>query len=149
MTTVKATAPLTYGIDEVEAEQLQQQEQGHDQCEPCIMGKQQKFLSHEPARNRDATLPGQRWFMDSAGGGNITPTMGGARHALYLTDEATDMMSFYLLPTRDSTPITNAVEDVIKKSTAKGYRVSYLRSDNTKEFSKGSLPGTLESHGVE
>jgi hypothetical protein len=146
--TVKLTARMTTGIDIDGADALQSQQPARDICEACVMGKQQKFRNHEPKRNQDASLPGERWYMDTAGGGHITPTLGGAKYVLAVTDEATDMMSFYLLPTRDAKPISDSIKDVILKTKAKGYQTAYIRSDNAKEFGQGPVARTLEDLGI-
>ena len=65
------------------------------------MGKQTHIFNREPVRNTKAIRPGERWFMDIAGGGNITPTIGGAIYALLFTNEATDITTGYLLPRRE------------------------------------------------
>ena len=149
MALVKSAAKVTTGMDAEQSDKLENTMPPEQQCEACVMGKQSHIFNHEPIRNKQAMLPGERWFMDIAGGGKITPTKGGAKYVLVLTDEYTDMMTTYLLPLREAGPIDDRIRDHIRKNNTKGHTIGYLRGDSAKEFIGSQVQTTLSQAGIQ
>jgi len=87
--------------------------------------------------------------MDIAGGRKITPTKGGAKYVLVLTDEYTDIITTYLLPLREAGPIDDRIRDHIRKNNTKGYTIGYLRRDSAQEFIGSQVQTTLSQAGIQ
>ena len=134
MSTVKLTANATVGIDYTQAQKEQQKEPPHDKCEACIQGKMVKAKSHSIKRNKQAIKPGERWYIDIAGGGKITPTIGGAKYLLTFTDEKTDRIEYFLLQEHSANTIQRCLFQFITKPSLKDIKISFIRSDNAREF---------------
>ena len=90
--------------------------------------------SREPARNMGNVIQGERIFMDIAGGGKITPTKGGSKYLLAFTDEKTDLLQHYLMPSKEGSAVNQRLRQLIQTCKNRGKPIRYLRSDNAKKF---------------
>jgi hypothetical protein len=100
----------------------------HAYCEPCTLGKQTKKYNTKPPSTR-STIPGERWHIDIAGGGDTLRSLSGNRYCFWLTCDATRYRHFCTMKSRDQLP-AKLDELLTLIDNTMGYKCRYIRSDN-------------------
>ena len=111
-------------------------------CEPCIMGKQHRTPSRDPQIR--AKVKGELIHVDLAGGGQITPTVGGSTYLLTVRDDATSLLHGGMLKRKSE--IVSWLEAFLIKMKNQGSPIQRCRADN--EFGSKAMLDLFARFGV-
>ena len=116
----------------------------HEFCEACTMGKQHKFHSRQPAEHRSEQVR-ERFHVDTFGGGNTLPAVGGFKYGSIITDDAARMR--FPVVSKAKSDIPHALISLLNKiENQVGRKVKFWRTDDAGEY-QAMIP-TFEEKGI-
>ena len=114
-------------------------------CKPCIFGKHHR--SPFPSRNRRREKPLELVHSDLSESNVIS--LGGGKHVLTFTDDATNHGMIYILPNKSATTILNAFKEYQAWAERQsGCKIKELRTDRGLEY-MGEMIEYIKSQGIE
>ena len=115
-------------------------------CESCIQGKQQRTPSRDQMTRVSAKLG--LVHVDIGGGGHITPSVGGAKYYMIVTDDLTRYRWVFFLKYKWEA-LSRLKEFAIETENQKGIKIKRVRSDGGGEFDSQDAHKWAKMNGIQ
>jgi transposase InsO family protein len=115
-------------------------------CESCIQGKQHRNPCRDPMTRASVKLG--LVHIDIGGGGHITPSVGGARYYMIVTDDLTRYRWVYFLKYK-SEALSRLKDFAIETENQKGIKTKRIRSDGGGEFDSKDAHEWAKKNGIQ